>query len=206
MIIEIHLDLPDRSCVFYVTHPENWSTGNVREFFSQWTLLTYERVNSTTHAVAVSLKKDTLETSKSHLHPSLISHCFSVLTKMRANDKNLTITPYLEYHQLDSSQVKIKEPNHLFDVDPNNRRSNKRAYVDRDNTVSPLSLNERHDKPVDFQPAEVPSESNASSTKPSDELIVVQKPSTPTIEQLIEQKEKVKGMKRQKLFEYDDEW
>ena len=29
---------------------------------------------------------------------------------------------------------------------------------------------------------------------------------SPTIEQLIEQKEKIKGLKRQKLFEYDDEW
>jgi len=32
------------------------------------------------------------------------------------------------------------------------------------------------------------------------------KQSSPTIEQLIEQKEKAKGIKRQKLFEYDDEW
>lgn len=29
---------------------------------------------------------------------------------------------------------------------------------------------------------------------------------SPTIEQLIEQKEKAKGIKKQKLFEYDDEW
>src|SRR5689334_9979977 len=54
----IYLDLPDRSCVFYINHPENWSTGNVREFFSQWTLLSYDRMNLTTHAIAVSLKKD----------------------------------------------------------------------------------------------------------------------------------------------------
>jgi hypothetical protein len=29
---------------------------------------------------------------------------------------------------------------------------------------------------------------------------------SPTIEQLIQQKEKTKGVKKQKLFEYDDEW
>jgi hypothetical protein len=29
---------------------------------------------------------------------------------------------------------------------------------------------------------------------------------SPTIEQLIEQKEKTRGVKRQKLFDYDDEW
>lgn len=65
---------------------------------------------------------------------------------MRDNDKNLTITPYLEYNQLDSSKIKIKEPNHLFDVDPNNRRSNKRPYVDRDNAVSPT----RENSPTDI--------------------------------------------------------
>lgn len=135
------LDLPDRSCVFYVTHPENVSTGNIREFFSQWTLLSYERINPTKHAVAVSLKKDTLDTSNPFLHRISSFTRFSVLTKMRANDKNLTITPYHEYHQLDSSQVKVKEPNHLFDVDPNNRRSNKRPYVDRDAAAAVSLLN-----------------------------------------------------------------
>ena len=128
--------------MFYVIHPDSWSTGNVREFCSQWTLLSYDRINPTTHVVAVSLKKDTLDTSNLSFLPSLNSTLFSfvVLTKMRANDKNLTITPYHEYHQLDSSQLKVKEPNHLFDVDPNNRRSNKRVYVDRDTAaVSPLN-------------------------------------------------------------------
>ena len=60
----ISLDLPDRSCVFYITHPSTWSSGNVREFFSPWNLLSHDRVDLTTHAVAVSLKKDTVETSK----------------------------------------------------------------------------------------------------------------------------------------------
>jgi hypothetical protein len=59
-----------------------------------------------------------------------------VLTKLRANDKNLIITPYGEYHQLDNTKIKIKEPNHLFDVDPNNRKSNKRVYNDKDANVS----------------------------------------------------------------------
>ncbi len=59
-----------------------------------------------------------------------------MLTKLRANDKNLIITPYGEYHQLDNTKIKIKEPNHLFDVDPNNRKSNKRVYNDKDANVS----------------------------------------------------------------------
>jgi len=170
-------DLPDRSCVFYVTHPPTWSTGNVREFFSQWNLLTYERFDLTTHTIAVSLKKDTIDT---------------MLTKMRANDKNLIITPYAEYNHLDTSTIKIKEPNHLFDVDPNNRRSNKRVYMDRD--------------PVTTNTNEIPpSESVAQTPRTYDDLSSDKKIS-PTIEQLIEQKEKAKGIKRQKLFEYDDEW
>ncbi|CAF5004171.1 unnamed protein product [Rotaria sp. Silwood1] len=57
-------DLPDRSCVFYVIHPQTWSTANIREFFSQWNLLSYDRFDLTTHILAVSLKKDTIETSK----------------------------------------------------------------------------------------------------------------------------------------------
>lgn len=55
-----------------------------------------------------------------------------MLTKLRATDKNITVTPYAEYHHLDTSTIKIKEPNHLFDVDPSNRKSNKRVYVDKD--------------------------------------------------------------------------
>ncbi|CAF3564308.1 unnamed protein product, partial [Rotaria sp. Silwood2] len=78
-------DLPDRSCVFYVTHPQTLSTANIREVFSQWNLLSYDRFDLTTHIVAVSLKKDTIET---------------MLTKMRTNDKNLIITPYDEYKSI----------------------------------------------------------------------------------------------------------
>jgi hypothetical protein len=57
-------DLPDRSCVFYVNHSETITTGNIREFFSQWNLLSYDRFDLTTHIVGVSLKKDTIDTSK----------------------------------------------------------------------------------------------------------------------------------------------
>jgi len=60
-------DLPDRSCVFYVNHPSTWSTGNIREFFSQWNLLSYDRFDLTTHIIGVSLKKDTIDTSKKKL-------------------------------------------------------------------------------------------------------------------------------------------
>lgn len=59
---------------------------------------------------------------------------------MRANEKNLIITPYAEYNHLDISTIKIKEPNHLFDVDPSNRKSNKRPYVDRDAVTTNVSF------------------------------------------------------------------
>jgi hypothetical protein len=59
-----------------------------------------------------------------------------VLAKMRANDKNFIITPYAEYNRLDVSTIKIREPDHLFDIDPANRRSNKRVYVDKDAVAS----------------------------------------------------------------------
>ncbi|CAF3927703.1 unnamed protein product [Rotaria sp. Silwood1] len=55
--------LPDRSCVFYVTHPKTWSTTNIREFFSQWNLCAYDQLDSITHIIAVSLENDTMETS-----------------------------------------------------------------------------------------------------------------------------------------------
>ncbi len=108
---------------------------------------------------------------------------------MRANDKNLTIVPYVEYHQLDSTKIKIKEPNHLFDIDPNNRKSTKRTYVDRDAAST-----------TESPPSEVQPPTNVVDD------VTVNKAYSPTIEQLIEQKEKAKGIKRQKLFEYDDEW
>jgi hypothetical protein len=108
---------------------------------------------------------------------------------MRANDKNLIITPYAEYNHLDSSQIKIKEPNHLFDVDPNNRRSNKRVYIDKDAATTNDS----------------PGESSGQTTK-SDDGLLLDKKISPTIEQLIEEKEKTRGVKRPKLFDYNDEW
>ncbi|UJR09960.1 hypothetical protein I4U23_014184 [Adineta vaga] len=167
-------DLPDRSCVFYVTHPESCSTGNIKEFFSQWNLLSYDRFDLTTHIVGISMKKDTIDT---------------MLTKMRANDKNFAIIPYAEFHRLDTSTIKIKEPDHLFDVDPANRRSNKRVYVDKDAMESTQDI------------AVTPMEMTSDMIQKSSQVT-----KSPTIEQLIEQKEKAKGVKRPKLFDYDDEW
>lgn len=46
---------------------------------------------------------------------------------------------------------------------------------------------------------------SSPSTRNNTELIE-EKKSGPTIQQLIEQKEKAKGTKRPKLFDYDDEW
>lgn len=68
-------DLPDRSCVFYVNHPSTLSTGNIRDFFTQWNLLSYDRFDLTTHIIAVSLKKDTIDTSRKFFEISF--HLFS---------------------------------------------------------------------------------------------------------------------------------
>jgi hypothetical protein len=68
-------DLPDRSCVFYVNHPSTLSTGNIRDFFTQWNLLSYDRFDLTTHIIAVSLKKDTIDTSRKFCKISF--HLFS---------------------------------------------------------------------------------------------------------------------------------
>ncbi|CAF4886943.1 unnamed protein product [Rotaria sp. Silwood1] len=110
-------DLPDRSCIFYVSHPQTWSTANVRGYFSQWNLLAYDQLDLTTHIIAVSLENDTIQT---------------ILSKMRANEKNLIITPYAEYHRLDTSKIKTKELDPLFDLNPNNRRSNNWVCIDKD--------------------------------------------------------------------------
>lgn len=86
------------------------------------------------------MKKDNIETSK--YSNKIITQCnfsifdFLVLAKLRAIDKNVVITPYAAYHRLDPSKIKIKEPNHLFDIDPSNRRSNKRTFVDKDAPVA----------------------------------------------------------------------
>lgn len=61
-----------------------------------------------------------------------------VLKKMRENIKNLTIRSYAEFHNLDASQIKPKQVNPLFDVDPANRKSNKRDYNDKDEVKTRL--------------------------------------------------------------------
>ncbi|CAF2808727.1 unnamed protein product [Rotaria sp. Silwood2] len=126
-------DLPDRSCVFYVTHPQTWPTVNIHEYFSQWNLLAYDRLDLTTHIIAVSLKKGTKE---------------KMLTKMRANDKNLIITSYAEYNRLDYSKIKVKQPNNLFDINPNNGKSNKRT-CNNQNTFTTTTIIAT---PVDISP------------------------------------------------------
>ncbi|CAF4232165.1 unnamed protein product, partial [Rotaria magnacalcarata] len=180
-------DLPDRSCVFYITHPATCSTANIREYCSQWNLLSYDRLNLTTHIVGVSLRKDTVDT---------------MLAKMRANDKNFIITPYAEYHCLDPSKIKIKEPSHLFDVDPSNRKSNKRVYVDKDAVASTQQATAIASA-MEVAPEAI--EKPILPKRTHDDLTVVDNKRSPTIEQLIEQREKARGVKKQKLFEYDDE-
>ena len=134
MCISSLLDLPDRSGVFYVVHPPSWSTANIREFFQPWNLLSYDRHDAKTHIVGMPLLKETTETRKNLRRRNPLNRFWSclVLAKMRATDRNLIITSYAEFHRLDVSKIKTKEPNHLFDVDPANRKSTKRTYVDKD--------------------------------------------------------------------------
>lgn len=55
---------------------------------------------------------------------------------MRALDTHLIIIPYAQFHHLDLSKIKIRQPNHLFDVDPTKRNSNKRVRVDVQDATS----------------------------------------------------------------------
>jgi hypothetical protein len=48
---------------------------------------------------------------------------------MRAMNNNLIITPYAEFKHLDVTKIKIKEPNHLFDIDPTKRNPYKRTPI-----------------------------------------------------------------------------
>jgi len=57
-------DLPDRSGIFYVKHPQSWSTSNIREYFQQWGYPFCERYDSTIHIVALPLQNETTDTCK----------------------------------------------------------------------------------------------------------------------------------------------
>jgi hypothetical protein len=57
---------------------------------------------------------------------------------MRATDTNLIIIPYVEFNQLDLSKIKIRQPNHLFDIDPTKNNSNKRTRVDALDVISTM--------------------------------------------------------------------
>jgi hypothetical protein len=54
---------------------------------------------------------------------------------MRALDTNLNIISYAQFHHLDLSKIKIRQPNHLFDVDPTKRNSNKRVRADAQDVI-----------------------------------------------------------------------
>ncbi|CAF1076463.1 unnamed protein product [Rotaria sordida] len=176
-------DLPDRSCVFYVTHPQRWSTINIREYFSQWNLLAYDRLDLTTHIIAVSLTNDTKET---------------MLTKMRANDKNLIITSYAEYNRLDPSKIKIKQPSHLFDIVLNNRKSNKQTFNDKNVVTTSTEEITTLATPMNISPN--PTENPIKTTRNYNDLSLDNK-----MNSTMEQNEKAKEVKRQRLSAYDDE-
>jgi len=57
-------ELPDRSGVFYVKHPESWSTFNIRQYFQRWGYPFTESCDSTMHIVALRLQNETTDTRK----------------------------------------------------------------------------------------------------------------------------------------------
>jgi hypothetical protein len=59
---------------------------------------------------------------------------------MRALDTNLMIVPYAQFHKLDLSKIKIRQLNHLFDIDPTKRNSNKRTHANAQD-APPSSVN-----------------------------------------------------------------
>ena len=214
-------DLPDRSGVFYIKHGGSLTVSHLRDFLHTWNLLSHDRVDPTTYVVGLSMKNDTVETSSAcevFSSSDSLSFLSLVLTKLRGNDKNLIVTSYAEYHQLDASSIKVKEPNHLFDVDPSARKSNRRAYVDKDaaettNTtaVSETSMTVELTCDLFFKPMDVTTPVLEPTAKPalakrSYDDVPSAASASPTIAELIERKEKASGVKKQKLFEYNDEW
>jgi len=59
---------------------------------------------------------------------------------MRAENTNLNIISYAQFHQLDPSKIKIRQPNHLFDIDPRKTNPNKRTRADAQDVI-PSSVN-----------------------------------------------------------------
>ncbi|CAF1426328.1 unnamed protein product [Rotaria sp. Silwood1] len=175
--------LPDRSCVFYVTHPKTWSTTNIREFFSQWNLCAYDQLDSITHIIAVSLENDTMET---------------MLTKMRTNDRNLIITSYAVYNDLDTSNRQIMSHDHLFHFDLNKRKSNKRTYDDQIGVTSNQKVTTiANSMNISSDPTTTPPSKTMTSNK---DLSFDSKMNETT-----EPKEQTTVVKRIKLVEDEDE-
>jgi hypothetical protein len=54
---------------------------------------------------------------------------------MRASDTNLNIITYAQFHHFDLSKIKILQSNHLFDVDPIKRNSNKGVRTDGQDAI-----------------------------------------------------------------------
>ena len=55
---------------------------------------------------------------------------------MRSVNKNLNIVSYAQHHQIDISKIKIRQPNHLFDVNSSKKNSNKRVHIDNQVLIS----------------------------------------------------------------------
>ena len=55
--------------------------------------------------------------------------------KMRAGDAHLNISSYAQFHRLDFSKIKIRQPNPLFDIDPARRNPNRGSDAAPENEV-----------------------------------------------------------------------
>jgi hypothetical protein len=60
-------ELPDRSGIFYVKHPQTWSPFNIRRYFQQWGRPFCEKYDSTTEIVALSLQNETTDSRKKNV-------------------------------------------------------------------------------------------------------------------------------------------
>ncbi len=54
-------DLPDRSGIFYVKHPQSWSPLDMRRYFQKWGHPFCEACDPTTEIVALPLKNETTD-------------------------------------------------------------------------------------------------------------------------------------------------
>ncbi|CAF0758967.1 unnamed protein product [Didymodactylos carnosus] len=173
-------EIPDRGGLFYVSHPKSWSNANVKAFFQKFEYLASDRYDSISHVVAISMKKQTIS---------------SIITKVKAVDQSLTIIPYAEFQNIDTSKQNVKQQlNPLFDFDTS-RKQNKRSTADASFDI---------DAPISTT-TEISNTQSTDNARRSQQLVSYADVPSP-----IEISDKTisstkNDAKRKRLFDYDDE-